>query len=489
MSTAAITHKQVASWYRTLPEWAWWIVGVGIAVGLFSPHPFLSLAGWTALPVLVRLTWRQEEPPIAFVGVLNLWVTSIAPVLYFAGVQGLALSEVAGTYPSRFSTDQLAMACWLSLGATLVVAIAIRLGLRNVASVSWQRLRDEVQRLEPSKLFVSYLGAFAFEFFLGGGTLLGLGGLAQFVIAAALIRWGLFFLLTVSALMQRRDVWLIGLAITIEIVMGLLGFWGSFKGFFFIFVIAYVTARPQMELPEFRRILAVFLVVLTIGLFWQSVKTEYRAFIVQNEGAMRAQVEYAEQAEKLWSLAQTTGWNDLARVIPMTVERISSATFFFGEVLEYIPESRPYDDGAGWQRGIEHILKPRLFFPNKPVINDSEITNQYIAGRVTTRGASFSIGYFGESYADFGPVWMFVPIFLMGLLMGVMYRFFIVYPKVKIVGFAFAVSFLPGRIGALDDIPSMLGNTITQFVVMAFLLYVGGAYLYEWHRAEWHQRQ
>ncbi|WP_263792001.1 hypothetical protein [Salinibacter sp.] len=481
MATVTAKRKQIASWYRTLPQWAWWVVAVGIALGLVSPQPFLSLAGWAVLPVLVRLTWRKGEPPIALVGVVKLWVISVGPVLYFAGIQGLPLEEVAGTYPSRFSTLELDTACWLSLGATLMVATGVRLGLSLVPPVPWQRLRTEVHQLDPEKLLLAYGGAYAFNLVFGGGGLLSLGGLAQFAIALTLIRWAFFFLLAGAVLFQHRKYRLLVLAIVIEVTFGLLGYWGSFKDFFFIFAIAYVTARPKVTAREARVLIAVFLMVFTLGLFWQAVKPQYRAFLTRGEvGGMSAEVSYTEQVEKMWQLAQTTGWSDLTNSMGSTVERITVPTFFFGEVVEYIPEHRPYDGGTGWKRGVEHILKPRILFPDKPVINDSEITNRYIGGTVTEEGASFSIGYFGESYADFGPFLMYVPIFLVGVMLGLMYRFFIVRPRIKIIGFSFAAAFLTSRIGGLDDIPSMLGLSITRFVVMAAVLYVAEAYLYKW---------
>jgi len=57
-------------------------------------------------------------------------------------------------------------------------------------------------------------------------------------------------------------------------------------------------------------------------------------------------------------------------------------------------------------------------------------------------GTSIGIGYVGESYIDFGPVGMFTPIFLLGLLYGVINRFFITRTRYKLLGSAFAVSIL-----------------------------------------------
>ncbi len=70
---------------------------------------------------------------------------------------------------------------------------------------------------------------------------------------------------------------------------------------------------------------------------------------------------------------------------------------------------------------------PRFLFPDKPVLDDSERTRTYTGMNVAgmEQGTSIGIGYIGESYVDFGPVKMFAPIFLLGLLYGLIYRFFV----------------------------------------------------------------
>lgn len=475
-ATHVLPQSRVRSFYRTLPEWAWWIVATGIVLGLVSPHPFLSVACWLALPLLVRLTWRSGEPPLAFIGVLLLWVDAVLPVIYFSGFKWIPLPEVASTYATRYSTTELHTATWLALAATLVTAAAIRLALNNLRPVSWQRLRQEVMRLDPQKLFYAYLAGYALNFVFGGGRLLGLGGLAQLTIAFTLVRWAFFFLLAATALVQKRGTRLLALAIGIEITFGLLGFWGSFKDFFFIFVAAYLFARPNISFQETWVVLAVFLVVFCVGLFWQVIKSEYRTFLQQSPN-----ITIVEEVNELRRIAAGMSARDLTDAMDQTVERIAVKTYFFGEVIEYIPEYRPYDGGAGWRAGLEHILKPRIFFPDKPSLHASDITNRYIGRTVAGggQGASFAIGYFGESYADFGPVGMFIPVFLVGLMLGLMFRFFVVYPPVTIMGFALAAAFLPARIGGLHDVPQMLGWSITHFVAMALILIVAGGYLYK----------
>jgi len=70
------------------------------------------------------------------------------------------------------------------------------------------------------------------------------------------------------------------------------------------------------------------------------------------------------------------------------------------------------------------VLKPRILFPDKKVIYDSDLTSRYtgisFAGR--DEGTSFSLGSVPEAYIDFGPVYMFIPIFFFGLLFGWMYK-------------------------------------------------------------------
>mgnify|MGYP006423822551 CR=1 FL=1 len=458
---------------HSAPNWVWGIVAVGCAVGLLSPHPFLSVASWLALPLLIRITLLEDEPPILFMGALVLWVKTVLPVIYFAGFRGLPLDRVSTTYDTFFtSTPQLDVAIWMSLVAVLVLALGARVAMQKTPPLDPERIRMEAHTFAPGNVFALYLLSYVANFIFDASFLLQLGGISQLAIAATFVKWSFFFLLVYVVLVQERRYGLLVTAITIEITFGLLGYWGSFRDFLFIFLAAYLFSKPTLSVKNILSSTSLVLVVLAVGLFWQTVKPEFREVITGGIRSQRTVMSYPQQAELLIDLAGRTSWSQMSSSVEAAVERFSVNVFFFGEVLEFVPQYRPYDGGAGWWRGIQHIIQPRLLFPNKPVLNDSEITNQYIMRRVSEEGASFSIGYFGESYADLGPYLMYVPIFLVGLGFGFIYNVFKRRAAVKIIGIGFCASFLIYRLVSIDDIPSLLGLTITQFLAMIVLLFL-----------------
>src|SRR5439155_11151925 len=76
------------------------------------------------------------------------------------------------------------------------------------------------------------------------------------------------------------------------------------------------------------------------------------------------------------------------------------------------------------REAVEHILTPRVFFPDKPIVtSDSELVRRYagvwVAG--VEQNTSIAFGYAAESYVDFGVPMMFLPIAVFGFAMGLAY--------------------------------------------------------------------
>jgi hypothetical protein len=83
---------------------------------------------------------------------------------------------------------------------------------------------------------------------------------------------------------------------------------------------------------------------------------------------------------------------------------------------------------------------------------------------------SIGIGYVGESYIDFGPIFMFVPIFLLGVFYGLINRFFIAKTQYKLLGSAFGVSVLVFNAYAIESSNAkILGGTLSVALASAVI--------------------
>jgi hypothetical protein len=85
------------------------------------------------------------------------------------------------------------------------------------------------------------------------------------------------------------------------------------------------------------------------------------------------------------------------------------------------------------------------------------------------QGTSISIGYMGESYIDFGIPGMFFPVFLLGMLWGGMYLFFMRKPEYLLYAFAFATVVLIDAYQFEMVSIKLLGGVLLKFIVMALV--------------------
>jgi hypothetical protein len=139
-----------------------------------------------------------------------------------------------------------------------------------------------------------------------------------------------------------------------------------------------------------------------------------------------------------------------------------------------VPDSVPYERGSLWFGALKHIVTPRLFFPGKEAIRDSDRTMLYTGIRVATeeQGTSIGIGYVAESYVDFGPIGMFAPILLLGVFYGLIYRLLVIRPRDKLIWTAIASAILIfGAYTIETSNIKIVGGIVTA------LLVIGGGYL------------
>jgi hypothetical protein len=226
-------------------------------------------------------------------------------------------------------------------------------------------------------------------------------------------------------------------------------------------------------------------VLVLLASTWTAIKSDYRAFLNQGFQTQEVLVPVEERVGKLQDLVAGFDVQQLAEGFETMIMRVSYVQFF-ALTIKNVPEHLPYEDGALWGGALKHVVTPRLLFPNKPAIDDSERTSYYTGVTVAgaEQGTSIGIGYFGESYIDFGPVLMFVPILLLGVAYGLIYRFFVLRAQYKILGGAIATSIMvfSGSLIETSNIKIVGGGVTVLFVMSVFYVTLAPAMM-RWLRA------
>jgi hypothetical protein len=147
---------------------------------------------------------------------------------------------------------------------------------------------------------------------------------------------------------------------------------------------------------------------------------------------------------------------------------------FFGAVIGYT-ELAPEPESLGrWRDALEHVTRPRVFFPDKAALDDTEVFMRYVRSDITdeTRiGTSISIGYLAENFIDFGFPGMVFPVAAMALLLGGMLRYLMTRPVAWMVREGFATALVLALTAGMElSLSKFLGGAIMAFALLAFSL-------------------
>ncbi len=396
------------------------------------------------------------------------WLQSSIAVFY-TDFYGISLKSI-------FGGPELVEATWLSLIGVLVLAIGMRLALVRPPLNAADEAQRESQLLEPANCFMVYLLSVYFFYELGkraGAS----PALQQPLLALSTVRWVMVFLLAYAVLQRRKLYSLLAITIALEAGVGFLGYFSGFRSVFFLLLVVLPTARFAFKGWRLVQLILVASVLLVLSIVWTSIKMEYREFLNQGTGQQEVLVPVPQRIDKLKELVGGLNRESFKDGLEKVILRVSYVNYFALTIMN-VPEAIPYEKGALWLGTIKHVLMPRLFFPNKPAINDSERTAYYTGVQVAgeEQGTSISIGYMGESYIDFGPAGMFMPIVLLGFFYGLIYRFFVYHYRFKVLGFAMATSILVFGAYNLEtsNIKLFGGNLMSLMVMGSFSLVAGG---------------
>ncbi len=431
---------------------------------IFSPDKTLFAVASVLLLFLAKFSWRRDEPKIIFFGVVFYWMT-VCTLLLYGAFFSKRMIELTST------PDTFIYTTYLALFATFCYCVGILLQLRQVKIIPVAVLVAELEKYDGKKLllFYSVYSLFSSSF---SGIVLKLGGLSQAGVALIWVKWAFLTLLIVHTLLFKNNQKYVYIILTIEVVLSLTGFWSSFKDYLFMAAAAFLTFSESINAKRIIMVSLLGVAAFLLMVIWTVVKGEYRQYLT---GGKKTQV--VEQDSKFQNLAKlkelidenfnSENFSDnFSKGVENLANRISY-TEYFAMSVEQVPTNLPYEKGALLMGGFEHVFKPRIFFPNKKSIDDSEITSKYTGRQFSgaEQGVSFSLGLVAERYIDYGPFIMFIPIFGFGLLLGFIYKYIISHSLNHILGLSFVAPlfFLIPSLGVATT--KFLGWLLTYFIV------------------------
>lgn len=470
--TPAIDHAGVAATHRAtqgLPALVWVGAALLALVGLASSNPFLTSCAVLILPALMRLSWRHGEPPVLMFACCMQWLQASAAIFY-SDCAGLSVNQALGNDASNFAS-------WLSLFAVLALAVGMRVAMIKASPPQQEKLEHQAQAADIPKLAVMYAISFVLSASINA-VAFKIPSLTQVLLAFTTIKWLCVFLICYAVLEQNRGYGYLVSLLALEFSVGLLGIFSNFKNVFFVLVVAAMSSPFALRGRRFVVLLMCTGVLLVSGVVWSAIKTDYRSFLSEEAVGPNGTISIERKFAKLSDVGSSFTWENFSEGLEALVLRVSYVEYF-ALAIEHVPSQLPFEHGALWSGSIKHIVTPRLLFPNKPELDDSERTKLYTGAQVAGQesGSSIGIGYVGESYIDFGPLGMFVPIFILGVFYGLIYRFFVTRARFNFIGSAIATAILVFGAYTIEtsNIKLVGGNVVVLLILGSVYLTAAGS--------------
>lgn len=436
-----------------------------VAVALMVVAPFsqdpLAMSVGAAVPwLLLQLVNRPGVPAGVVYILLYQWLQVFARVLQ-SMVDGEPMSaSLVGPNVGR--------AYWYMMASLVAMALALRFTLGNLGD-SRDRAHFEWR---PNDIFALYLlmliVAVVCRFVASA-----IPGLDQPVDMLAKMKIVLLFMMFTTVLTTGRSANLMWVAVGIEIVMGFTGILSDFRAVFIYLAIAAIASRIPVRGSSLVGAAICAGALMILALFWTAVKMEYRAYVTGGTGTQAIQVDVEDRLGYLGSRVVDVDQIDWGKAAYMLLARLAY-TDIFGSVITVQESQAEPEVMRQWQDAIDHVARPRVLFPGKASLSDTDVYVRLARGDASDeviRGTSISVGYMAENFADLGFPGMLVGCFLVGVLVGLAIRYFMTrkLPWIVREGVVVALAVSVFLNGVETSLPKLLGSAFMFFVVYALL--------------------
>lgn len=462
--------------YPLQEKFVWWGLGIGTVMGVLFTSP---LAGFSVAVLFsaVGLLWRREAAPILPFCIAYQWVFISTGYFYM---------QAYGHFPNLDPIGDVSLSVTYSLLGILSLALGLRVGIDIFDSLNprYEKI-GFCGRYDLKSLFwvVIALNFFRWifqyspaRFWLAGGQILSsvllLASVVLVMLAIAVARRGegygylavALIFVSVPELASRMSNFKVPLFL---VFIGLLSVWEPWKE---------MIPRLLESRRALRWVAGIAAGILLFGVFWMGgMKPAWRAKV--DSGQVSEDV--VERLGEFSSLAVNVTENiTFQEATENMAGRFSSSVGYFADAIRRVPNQVPHEDGALTMRAVQHVTMPRVLFPEKPSLGmDSWLVREYAGRNVAGARLGTSIGftYIGQFYVDYGFPLMLFPLFLYGVLIGVLYRLPVISSVSKEIYFATVTAiFVAGFLTYGSDLAKQAGSLIMKTAVLTAVLYFVG---------------
>ena len=422
-----------------------------IFLSLFFPNTLITIYALISLLILLHITWPKGHLPIILICLLFQWVQGTMRI-FQANFNNQSLNEFSA---SPFSTQ----AVFLSITSILTVAIGFHVVIKN--NVLRKTIFTDI-KYNDKKLFKLFI-----IFFLISQTIQIINtflpsGISQITLSISYLQWVIYAILFMNILKNKGDIKYLIFAFILEMSVNLFGYFSNFRE---VILYTIILCLPFMTKINFSSLVGYTIVFYLLYLFfigWTGIKQDFRKKLRDEN-----ELSYLERMNSFYDLY--TNFDNFDEAEQNGLDRLSYTDMLMYS-LETVPSIKPYENGKLWLSALQHITMPRFLFPNKKVLNDSEKANLYTnrewAGE--NEQTSISIGYVTESYVDFGKIIMFVPLFILGLIIGLIYNKINSLKSTSVITFAIASTTLFFTKFSLLETSGdkLLGSIVMNFLIL-----------------------
>jgi hypothetical protein len=390
-------------------------LGILLLSQFFFTNGLILFAGMAIFYILLG-NLNQPYKPVVFSIILIYHFIQISAGIWESNYSGADIN-----YRSP-STDIATICSYIGL---LFVFLPILYYQNKIPPVSRALFVKHADRLSIDKTFRVYVISFFAMNALTGIAFL-VPSLTQIFLSIANIKWFIFLLFGYQSILKKRKRKEFYFFCALEFAMGFYSYFSEFKTIMFFILGLYLC---MLTLVTFNKMMIATVGVAVLflgGVFWTSIKGDYRGFLNKGSSTQSIQVEKSAALDKLVELSEKQNAGTFKESIDDFLDRFQY-TFHLAKAMDRVPSVVPYQNGENWWQTLKFVLTPRLIDPNKGTYDASVKATKYTGIRYSgvKKGTSVSLGYFADGYIDFGYVGMFIPLLLLGFIYGTSYFYFV----------------------------------------------------------------